>query len=166
MIFSILSLLVMFLVNLLFFSIKSNSFHFIEFKKKSVTTPVIEPKSTTENASTNQTDSLSVQNDTNSTTTKNEISPLKRDANEIANTDEQTPARKKSKRIDKFKEESEALIKSFGLKEGTDSEKRLTRSRTRGTPVSTPVLAKPVSINYYSHFFEFKLTFTNKSIYF
>lgn len=70
---------------------------------------------------------------------------MKRDHSESAGaSDEQTPARKKSKRIDKFKEESEALLKSFGLKEGVDSEKRLTRSRTRGTPVSTPV-AKPVS---------------------
>ena len=73
------------------------------------------------------------------------MSPLKRDHSEsAAASDEQTPARKKSKRIDKFKEESEALLRSYGLKEGTDSEKRLTRSRTRGTPVSTPV-AKPVS---------------------
>lgn len=105
--------------------------------------PVIEKaeSQSTENLTSNQTDGLKEQNDTNST--KNEVSPLKRDLSEITQ-DDQTPAKKKSKRIDKFKEESEALLKSFGLKEGTDSEKRLTRSRTRGTPVTTPI-AKPVS---------------------
>lgn len=73
------------------------------------------------------------------------MSPLKRTASEITGTDDQTPAKStKKSRIDRFKEESEALLKSFGLQDGPGSEKRLTRSRTRGTPATTPV-SKPVS---------------------
>jgi len=99
--------------------------------------PVIE-SSTEQTASenTNQTvDTVNSNNDTNS----KKISPLKRDASEISGgLDDQTPAKSKKSRIDRFKEESEALLRSMGL-EGGDSEKRLTRSRTRGTPATTPV---------------------------
>ena len=122
-----------------------------------VETPVVEQQQ-----ASNQTGSSNAQsNDTNSTT-QNEISPLKREHSEsTAASDEQTPARKKSKRIDKFKEESEALLRSFGLKEATDSEKRLTRSRTRGTPVSTPV-AKPVRDFVRNHSWTFARTTANR----
>jgi len=107
--------------------------------------PVIETAASVEQTSsenTNQTDSLNT--DTNSTT-QHEISPLKRGHSDVAGDSEnQTPAKSAAKktRIERFKEESEALLKAYGLKEGTDSEKRLTRSRTRGTPATTPV-SKP-----------------------